>query len=66
MSALKNPTLRKLRNRNLTAIRYRTADQVQHGWILKRGPKLLHVFLIGIGKRRLDRTEQRFVLELSS
>ena len=61
---MKSPTMRKLRNRNLTPIRYRGADQVHHGWIVKRGTKLLHVHLIGVGTRRLDAYEQRFITEL--
>ena len=56
--------MRKLRNRNLTAVRYRGEDQVHHGWIVKRGTKLLHVHLIGIGVRRLDEHEQSFITEL--
>jgi hypothetical protein len=60
----KAPTLRKLRNRNLTAIRYHGEDQVHHGWIVKRGRKLLHVHLVGIGIRKLDEDEQAHVTEL--
>ena len=36
---MKNPTLRKLRNRNLAAIRYHSKDEVRHGWIVQERPR---------------------------
>ena len=36
---MKAPTLRKLRNRGLTPVRYRAPEGVRHGWILEERPR---------------------------
>ena len=62
----KRMTTRKVRNRGWTPIRYRTADEVRHGWIVKRGRKLLHIHLIGIGNRRVPLEEERYMTEVTN
>lgn len=56
-------TLRKARNRG-EPIRYRTADQVQHGWIETRGRKWMTVYLVGVGRRRVPLAEERYMVAL--
>lgn len=54
--AMKHPTLRKLRNRGLTPIRYYTPlphAQFKHGWIVKRGARgALTIRLVGEDRNR--------------
>lgn len=60
---MKNPTLRKLRNRNLEAIRYHDGSAYRHGWIVEHRTRgALTVRLIGDERnRRLSRNEARYV-----
>lgn len=60
---MKNPTLRKLRKRGLTPIRYRSPLQVRHGYIVRELPRgSLVVRLIGDDRnRRLSSDEARYV-----
>lgn len=66
MAGLKHPTLRKLRNRGLVAIRYWTPEPhsaVHHGWLLEEKPRGgLVIQLVGEDRvRRLKPEEARFV-----
>lgn len=65
---MKNPTLRKCRNRGLTAIRYKDGDCNRHGWIVEQLPKgKLRVQLIGDEHvRRLSADEARWVKVLDA
>lgn len=66
---MKRPTMRKLKNRGLVAIRYRTPpprQEVRHGWILEVRPRGgLVVQLVGEErKRRLTAAEAQYVTRL--
>lgn len=68
---MKHPTLRKLRNRNLIAVRYHTPpphSQVQHGWIIEQGSRgSMIVRLVGEDRnRRLSCDEARYVKPLGA
>jgi hypothetical protein len=60
---VKDPTLRKLHNRGLQAIRYHDGEQNRHGWIVRKGQRgVLVVRLIGDERnRRLSASESRYV-----
>ena len=60
---IKEPTLRKLRNRGLTPIRYHDGEQNRHGWIIQEGQRgTMTVRLIGNDRNtRLSRNETRYV-----
>lgn len=59
---MKNPTTRKIRNRGWTPIRYRTEDEVRHGWEVCRDSKRITVHLVGDDRpRRLLLTEDRYI-----
>ena len=63
---MRNPTLRKLRNRNLIPIRYRMPDpynEARHGWIIEELPRGgLIIQLVGEDrKRRLSLDETKYV-----
>jgi hypothetical protein len=68
-AAIKNPTLRKVVNRGFEPVSYRLPNnqggQVVNCWIHKRGRKLLHIHIIGVGNRRVPKTEERFMLPLA-
>jgi hypothetical protein len=65
MKTVRNPTLRKLRNRKLVAIRYRTPEEVRHGWIVSEKAGAMIVRLIGEDRnRKLTCKEARFVTRL--
>lgn len=66
---IRQPTLRKLRNRGLVAIRYWTPPphaEVKHGWIVQERPRGgLVVQLVGEDRvRRLPPAEARYVTRL--
>lgn len=64
---VKNPTMRKLRNRGLTPIRYHDGEQWRHGWIVKSGQRgTMTVRLIGNERNtRLSHNETRYVKVLT-
>ena len=63
---IKEPTIRKVRNRGYTPIRYHDGEQYRHGWIVeerKRGA--LTVRLVGDERnRRLSASDARYVTAL--
>jgi hypothetical protein len=63
---MKHPTLRKLRNRGLTPIRYHNGQQYVHGWIIEHGARgTMRVQIVGEERaRRLSREEARYVKQL--
>lgn len=66
---MKHPTLRKLRNRGLVAIRYRTPpphSEARHGWIVEERPRGgLVIQLVGEERhRRLTLAESQYVRRL--
>ena len=64
---MKNPTMRKLKNRNLTPIRYNNGQQYKHGWIVKHRTRgALTVRLVGEERNRnLPASEARYVQAIS-
>ena len=58
---IKDPTLRKVKNRGFEPVRYRTDIGFRNGWIYKRGNKLTHLYLIGLGHRRVPHSEERYM-----
>lgn len=68
---IKNPTLRKLRNRGLVAIRYHKPpphSEVKHGWIIQERPRGgLVIQLVGEDRiRRIPPAEVRYVTRLEA
>lgn len=71
---MKNPTLRKIRNRGLTPIRYRarlgsgvtTRDEVRHGWLTGEETRTkVQIHLIGEdGNRWIRKEEMHYVTVL--
>lgn len=69
MKTIKNPTLRKLRNRGLTPIRYHTPpprSEVKAGWIVRERPRGgLVIRLVGEDRQRtLPPAEVRYITRL--
>lgn len=63
---IKDPTIRKVRNRNMRPIRYRTEDDVRHGWIVEETDKYVRVRFPGEDRsRKLPLSEWRFITELT-
>jgi hypothetical protein len=68
---MRHPTIRKIRNRGWTPIRYWDGDQYRHGWIEERKPrggmviKLINAMGMPPTKRSLKATEVSDVLELA-
>ena len=68
---MKHPTIRKIRSRGWTPIRYWDGDQYRHGWIEERRPRggLVIQLINAIGepptKRKLTVEESRAVEELA-
>ena len=60
---IKNPTLRKLRNKGLVPIRYHDGSGNRHGWIVKEGQRgTMTVRLVGDERnRKLSGAETRYV-----
>ena len=56
---IRNPTTRKVINRGFEPIVYQMETGQHTGWIYKEGTKLLHVYLIGIGHRKVARSARR-------
>ena len=63
---IKNPTMRKLRNRGLQPIRYHNGQQWKHGFIVEEGQRgTMTVRLIGEDRnRKLSVAETRYVEEV--
>jgi len=62
--AIKNPTIRKVRNRGFTPISYHHDSGIHNGWIYKTGPKWTHAMFPSLGRIRISRENMRFVTEL--
>lgn len=62
MNAIRNPTLRKVRNRGFVPVRYQTDGGFYHGWIVKHGREYVHVYVIAFDRvLRLPPSEARFI-----
>ncbi len=61
---IKNPTIRKVRNRGFTPVSYHTNRGIHSGWIYKKGTKWVHAFFPSLGRVRIAPNEMRFVKEL--
>ena len=61
---IKNPTLRKVRNKGFTPVSYHHTSGVHSGWIFKRGTKWVHAHFPSLGNVRISKTEMRYVKEL--
>ena len=65
--AIRNPTVRKVRNRGYTPIRYRTANGCHTGWIIHQTRTKLIIRLVGEERnRRVDIGERRYMTEIGS
>ena len=58
---IKNPTTRKVRNRGFTPISYRSDDGVYSGGIYKETPKFFFARFPGLGRKKLEKSELRYV-----
>lgn len=61
MAAIKNPTVRKVKNRGYTPIWYHTDHGQYPCWIEKEGTKLLHVRFTDGRLRRVPKSERRYM-----
>lgn len=61
---LKEPTLRKVRNRGWEPIAYRTDSGVLNGWVVKRGRKWIHCYFVSTGRKKVKITEERYFRKL--
>ena len=61
---IKNPTLRKVRNKGFTPVSYHHTSGVHCGWIFKRGTKWVHAHFPSLGNIKLAKSELRYVREL--
>ena len=61
VSKIKNPTTRKVKNRGFTPIAYHNGDGVYNGWIYKETPKFAFARFPGLGRKRLEKSELRYV-----
>ena len=57
-----NPTTRKVVNRGFEPICYHMETGQHTGWIYKEGRTLLHIYLIGIGHRKVAQSERRSMI----
>ena len=63
-TAIKNPTIRKVRNRGFQPISYHHDSGIHNGWIYKVGTKWTHARFPSLGNVRIRKTEMRYVKEL--
>ena len=69
-AAIKDPTLRKVRNRGYEPVRYQLPNSsgvggYVNGWIVKRGRKLIHVYVITFDRIvRVPLEEERYMTPL--
>ena len=61
---IKNPTVRKVRNRGFTPVRYHHESGIHNGWIYKVGTKWNHARFPSLGNVRISKPDMRFVREL--
>jgi len=61
---IKNATIRKVRNRGFTPVRYHHDTGVHNGWIFKEGTKWNHATFPSLGNVRISKSDMRFVREL--
>ena len=61
---IKNATIRKVRNRGFTPVRYHHESGIHNGWIHKVGTKWIHAHFPSLGSVRISKTEMRYVKEL--
>jgi hypothetical protein len=65
-AAIKDPTIRKVRNRGFTPVRYRTELGVHHGWIARRGTKWIYFYSVTEDRElQLDPSEERHMTEVT-
>ena len=60
-SKTKTPTSRKVRNRGFTPIAYHSDNGVYNGWIYKETPKFSFARFPGLGRKKLEKSELRYV-----
>ena len=61
---IKNPTMRKVRNRGFTPISYHHKNGIFTGWIYKVGTKWTHARFPALGNVRISKDDMRYVQEL--
>lgn len=61
---IKNPTMRKLKNRGYTPVAYRMHDGVAYGAVIKRGRKWVTFWSPTTGRKRVPMQEERYMREL--
>lgn len=64
MGKIKNPTLRKVRNRGYMAVWYHMNNCQRPCWIEKEGTKLLHVRFPTGELKRVPKSERRYMEEI--
>ena len=62
---IKNPPIRKVRNRGFIPISYHSDKYgIQNGWIYKTGHKWTHAHFPSLGNVRISKANLRYVKEL--
>ena len=61
---IKNPTIRKVRNRGFTPVRYHHESGFHDGWIYKVGTKWTYARFPSLGNVRISKADMRYVKEL--
>ena len=59
--SIKNPTIRKVRNRGFTPVRYHHESGFHNGWIYKQTPTYMFARFPALGRKKLSKAEMRFV-----
>jgi hypothetical protein len=65
---IKNPTLRKVKNRKFEPVIYHITNtkecRIVSGWIYKRGRKYLYFYSPSTGRRRVLKSEERYMRKI--
>lgn len=61
---IKNPTLRKVRNRGFKPIIYHHDTGFHTGWIYKEGTKWTHAMFPSLGRVRIGKADLKYVRAL--
>lgn len=62
---IKNPTLRKVRNRGFEPVTYHSAIGFVSGWIYRRGRKWIYFYSPSLGSKKLAPDQERHMTKLA-
>ena len=65
IGAIKEPTIRKIKNRGWIPVQYHTETGFEYGWIIDETPKYITIRMQGAEKnKRVPKKERRYMKEL--